>query len=158
MPTVREEAYLEANPSARPARAFLTFCAEGDVLSIVDLMQQLLTPDSDDEDAGEAMHPAVLLRYQDPLNENKSAMHLAIENKQIEVVWLLLWIASELPDHAFPANVRAQAGAWGATRNMVGPGPDVRGLKDASGRDAMALATEVGYPWIDFVNAGFFAI
>ena len=154
---MREEAYLEANPSARPARAFLTFCAEGDVLSIVEMMQDLLS-EAESEDTEEAMKPAVLLRYQDPLNGQKGAMHLAIENKQIEVVWLLLWIASELPDHAFPANVRAQAGAWGATRNMVGPGPDVRGLRDERGLDAQGLANVVGYPWMDFVNAGFFAV
>ncbi len=156
LPNIQEEAYLEANPSARPARAFLTFCSEGDVLSVVQLMKQLMNPDLDDEAEDDAMHPAAILRYQDPLNGNKSAMHLAIEKGQIEVVWLLLWIASELPDHAFPANVKAQANMMGAARNMVGPGPDVRALSDERGCDADALARAVGGPWMDFVNAGFF--
>ena len=157
LPTLQEEHYLNGNPQARPARAFLTFCTEGDVLSIVGLMNQLLTPDSDDEEEDVTpMHPAEILRYQDPLNGNKSAMHLAIEKGQVEVVWLLLWIASELPDHAFPANVRAMANMMGAARDMVGPGPDVRALKDERGCDADALAQIVGGPWMDFVNAGFF--
>lgn len=157
LPTLQEEHYLSSNPEARPARAFLTFCTEGDVLSIVGLMNQLLTPDSDDEDSEVTpMHPAEILRYQDPLNGNKSAIHLAIEKGQVEVVWLLLWLASDLPDNAFPANVKAMANMMGAPRNLVGPGPDVRALKDERGCDADALATVVGGPWNDFVNAGFF--
>ena len=161
LPTLKEEHYLAGNPEARPARAFLTFCQEGDVLSIVGLMNQLLAPESDDEMEEEdmaRMHPTKILRYQDPLNGNKSAMHLAIEKGQIEVAWLLLWIASELPDHAFPANVRAMANMMGAARDMVGPGPDVRGLRDERGCDANGLANVVGGPWTDFVNAGFFTI
>lgn len=33
---VKEEAYLDANPLARPARAFLTMCSEGDVGGLVE--------------------------------------------------------------------------------------------------------------------------
>ena len=35
-PLIREEAYLSGNPSARPARAYLTMCSEGDITGIIE--------------------------------------------------------------------------------------------------------------------------
>jgi len=158
LPNVREEAYLDANPSARPARAYLTFCSEGDVLNIVELLQTLQEDDEEDEEEEEVprMHPAHLLRYQDPLNGMKSAMHLAIENHQMDIVWLLLWIASDLPDYAFPEDAVRGAQAIRARRDIAGPGPDIRSLRDERGQTADDLARMMGGPWEPFVNGGFF--
>src|SRR4051812_39229294 len=56
-----EEAYLEVHPEARPARAYLTMCAEGDIGGIIELIKAI-EEDSDEDD----MSPMELLRYQDP--------------------------------------------------------------------------------------------
>ncbi|KAG9242355.1 hypothetical protein BJ878DRAFT_516004 [Calycina marina] len=124
---VREEAYLDANPSARPARAFLTMCAEGDVVGIVELLQAIST-DSDEGD----ISPAEILRYQDPLNNMTSGYHIAIANLQQEVVWALLWLASDIPDDVFPDVVTREARALGGGREMT-RGVDIRSLMDSEG-------------------------
>ena len=85
-PLVIEEAYLEANSAARPARAAMTMYAEGDIAGIIELLKGI-EEDSDEDD----MTSAELLRYQDPLDEMKTGLHVAIEKDQYEVVWLLLW-------------------------------------------------------------------
>jgi len=41
MPLITEEAYLETNPQARPARAYLTLCGEGDVAGIIELLKAI---------------------------------------------------------------------------------------------------------------------
>lgn len=40
-PLIKEEAYLSVNPSARPARAYLTMCSEGDITGIVEYVSFL---------------------------------------------------------------------------------------------------------------------
>src|SRR6266516_5275873 len=43
LPHITEEAYLIAHPEARKARAFMQYCGEGDILSMISLL-------SDEED------------------------------------------------------------------------------------------------------------
>ncbi|KAI0110849.1 hypothetical protein GGR51DRAFT_80644 [Nemania sp. FL0031] len=143
LPAITEEAYLEANPQARPARAFHVMCGEGDVDGIVDLLRDI------DQDDGEepALSPAQLIRYQDPLANMKSGLHLAIEQEREEVVWLLLWIASPLRTDAFPRPLREIAQAMGLQRPDTPPSDDIRALEDDRGRTAEAIAVEREGPW-----------
>ncbi|KAI0597328.1 hypothetical protein F4775DRAFT_593459 [Biscogniauxia sp. FL1348] len=156
LPALTEEAYLEANPEARRARAFHVMCSEGDVGPIIDLLRKAEQPDDDDGGGGfPTMSPAKLLRYQDPLANMRSALHVAIDAAQEEIVWLLLWLASPLRTAAFPESARHAAGAIGLQRPaVVAPQEDIRALTDSRGRTAEAFAAEKGGPWEALVQAG----
>lgn len=147
-PLIKEEAYLSVNPAARPARAYLTMCAEGDVGGIVELLNAL----EEDPDEGD-MLPAELLRYQDPLDGNKTGLHVAIEKNQLEAVWLLLWLASEYPTSAFPEEVSRAAQVMGAGRETA-RGPEIRALRDEQGRNAEDVAGSMGNTWASLLGAG----
>ncbi|KAI3342445.1 hypothetical protein F4824DRAFT_203514 [Ustulina deusta] len=149
LPAITEEAYLDANPQARPARAFHVMCSEGDVDGIVDLLR-----DIDQEDGEEpVLPPAQLIRYRDPLANMKSGLHLAIEQGREEVVWLLLWIASPLRTDAFPGPLREIAQAMGLQRPVIPPSDDIRALKDDRGRVAEAIAAEREGPWVTLLHS-----
>ncbi|KAJ2976082.1 hypothetical protein NUW58_g8179 [Xylaria curta] len=149
LPAITEEAYLEANPDARPARAFHVMCGEGDVDGIVDLLRDI------DQENGEGtgLSAAQLLRYQDPLANMKSGLHLAIEQEREEVVWLLLWVASPLRTDAFPGSLREIAQAMGLQRPVTPPSDDIRALQDDQGRVAEAIAAEREGPWVTLLQA-----
>lgn len=147
-PLIMEEAYLEANPTARPARAFLTMCGEGDIAGIVELLKAI----EEDSDEGD-MSPAELLRYQDSLDGMKTGLHIAIEKSQQEALWLLLWLASTLPSSEFPEEVINAAEAMGAGRDTV-TGADIRGLRDTDERTARDLAESMGVAWSGLLQAG----
>ncbi|RYP18110.1 hypothetical protein DL765_004122 [Monosporascus sp. GIB2] len=150
LPTITEEAYLAANPEARPARAYHVMCAEGDVEGIIELLR--------DAEQGDGEEPAMaapqLIRYQDPLANMKSGLHLAMERGQEEVVWLLLWMASTLPTHAFPEAAVQAAQAVGIQRLETSPSKDIRALKDGSGRSAEDVAAEMDGVWAALLQAG----
>jgi hypothetical protein len=149
LPAIREEAYLEAHPEARPARAFHVMCGEGDVDGIVDLLRDI------DEGTGEepVLSPAQLLRYQDPLANNRSGLHLAVEQEKEEIVWLLLWLASPLGADAFPAPLREIAQAMDLRRLVAPLSDDIRALKDDRGRIAEAIAAEREGHWVALSQA-----
>ncbi|CAJ2502660.1 Uu.00g100540.m01.CDS01 [Anthostomella pinea] len=150
LPAVTEEAYLEANPAARPARAFHVMCCEGDFGGIVELLR-----DADQADGEEpTMDPAQLLRYQDPLADKKSGLHLAVEKRQEEVVWLLLWIASSLSTETFPEPAMQAAQAMGLHRPATSASDDIRSLRDDQGRTAETVAAEMGGVWAAMLQAG----
>lgn len=147
-PLIKEEAYLDANPAARPARAYITMCGEGDVTGIVELLRAM-NEDPDEED----MSTAELLRYQDPLDGMKTGLHIAIEKSQQESAWLLLWLASELPTASFPDEVAQAAGTMGAGRETA-QGPDIRNLRDEQNRTANDVAGTMGHTWGGMLAAG----
>ncbi|PKS07455.1 hypothetical protein jhhlp_006059 [Lomentospora prolificans] len=139
LPIITEEAYVEANPEARPARALHIMAKEGDVEGAVELLHTV----SEDEAGNAEEALGRLIRYQDPLASMKSALHLAVEAGQVESVWLLLWLSSSLPEPAFPDTTRAQAQAIGLGRLSVSsPAQDLRSLRDANGHTSEALARE----------------
>lgn len=147
-PLIKEEAYLAATPAARPARAFLTMCGEGDVAGIVELLQAI-NEDPDEDD----MPTAELLRYQDPLDGMKTGLHIAIEKSQQESAWLLLWLASGLPTTSFPGEVVQASGAMGAGRETA-QGPDIRSLRDEQNRTALDVAGTMGSTWAGLLGTG----
>lgn len=138
LPLITEEAYLDANPAARPARAFLTMCAEGDVAGIIELLKAIEEDRDEDE-----MSPQELLRYQDPLDGMKTGLHMAMEKDQQEAVWLLLWLASSLPTGVFPEEVAQAAQVMGAGRETA-EGTDIRSLRDEQHRTAEDVARSMG--------------
>jgi len=134
LPLISEEAYLDAHPAARPARAFMTMCAEGDVCGIVELLKNI-----DENEDEESMSAAEILRFQDPLDGMRTGLHVAIESMQQEAVWLLLWLASGLNTEVFPEEVAQAVEMMGAGRDAAG-GVDIRSLRDEQARTAEDVA------------------
>ncbi|KAI1366196.1 hypothetical protein F5Y08DRAFT_337954 [Xylaria arbuscula] len=154
LPAVTEEAYLAANPQARPARAFHVLCSEGDVDGIVDLLRDIEQGEDEDGDDDEPrLTPTQLIRYQDPLANMKSGLHLAIEQGREEVVWLLLWLASPLRTDAFPRPLREIALALGLQRPVTPPSDDIRALQDDQGRAAETIAAEGEGLWATLLQS-----
>ena len=163
-----EEAYLRAYPEDRKCRAFLELCREGDVSAVVDLLKSC-NEDSDDEDDGDDDDmddepPAPkktmdeILRYQDAIGDNQSGLHAAVAGGSREVAWLLLLLASELPEMEFPALVFQEAASLGIMREDQTGKVDIRSLKDAQGKTAEQLAAELGGVWHGWPGTGRLAI
>lgn len=54
-------------------------CSEGDIAGIADLLSSI------DEEDGD-MPAAELVRYQDPLDNDKTGLHLAVEKQQFQTL------------------------------------------------------------------------
>ncbi|KAJ6443443.1 fungal specific transcription factor [Purpureocillium lavendulum] len=145
LPSLTEEAYIQNNPEARPARAFHVMCSEGDVAGIVELLRDVHDEVSD---------VGSLVRYQDPLAGMKSGLHLAVANGQEEAVWLLLWLSSATPSESFPQPARQVAESMGLGRLSVEADADIRALRDAQGRTAESVAQENLSVWRLLLEAG----
>lgn len=117
----------------------------------MELLQSLGNPSDDDEPT---MSPAELVRYQDPLNGNVSALHLAVGKSQMEIVWLLLWLSSGLASGNFPTQAVNAATQMGAGRELAGQGEDIRGFKNERGETAGTIAERVGGSMLELVRAG----
>ena len=128
LPNITEEAYIEIHPEARPARALHIMCAEGDVEGIAQLLKDI----GDDE----GIDPGTLIRFQNSLADDKSGLHLAVENSQDDVIWLMLWLSSSLPLDAFSQRVQEVARSRGVDRIDTSEANDIRALKDSSGKTA----------------------
>lgn len=148
LPLITEEAYLDANPAARPARALMTLCEEGDIGGIIELLKAI----EEDPDEGD-MSPSELLRFQDPLDGGKSALHVAIEKNQVEVVWLLLWLTSGVPTQAFPREFQQAAASMEVGRE-TSEGTDIRGIQDENHRTGNEVARGMGGLWVTLLQAG----
>lgn len=152
LPLIREEAYLGAHPEARPARAMHTMASEGDASGIISLLADI------ENDSDIDMTTAQLLPWSDPLNDGKSAIHVAIESGQEEVFWMLLWLGSNVSSNVFPSAVIQAAGAMGLTRrDHVSEGEDVRFVRDEQGRTAKEVCAQMGKaPWTGFAEGVLF--
>jgi hypothetical protein len=163
-PALLEESFLTTNPSARPARALHTLAAEGDVPGMISLLADLDTSPhghgggEEDDEEEDNMTAAQLLAWRDPLNGLRTALHVALEAQQEEVVWLLLWLGSGVERDAYPEAVVQAAEGAGLPR----PGPavpaaeDVRFVRDGAGRAAEDVCLELGAPWDRLVEGGLF--
>jgi hypothetical protein len=149
LPALAEEAYLEEHPEARPARAFHVLCTEGDVLGMVELLHNV----NDDVD-----NLGPLIRYQDPLANMRSGLHLAIEHGQEDAVWLLLWLSSAVPKEAFPDVARQAAESIAISRLQVTSDTDIRGLEDAQRRTALTLAQQLRGNWDAILESGILSV
>ncbi|KAI4164834.1 MAG: hypothetical protein LQ342_001467 [Letrouitia transgressa] len=166
LPLLKYESYNKAFPEEQRSRAFLAFCAEGDVGAVIDLVNDD-GDDSDDEYGGEddmwidetSGREGILtridpLRHQDPTDNMNSALHVAILNNQEEIVWVLLLLASTLEPNIFPTEVKQGAFILGAKREDQQSKLDIRTLKNSDGKTGHDLAVEMGGVWNDWVKKG----
>lgn len=156
-PILKEESYLRAYPEDRKCRAFLEFCREGDHRAIAELLKSCSedAEDDDDEDATPGKSADEVLRYQDTIGDMDSGLHAAVANGHREVAWMLLLLASDLPEMEFPALVFQEAAALGVMREEGEDSKvDIRSLKDAHGRTAEDLAKEAGVIWNGWIGNG----
>jgi hypothetical protein len=126
-------------------------CAEGDVTGILELLKDV------ENEEEEGMSPGEILRWQDPLDGMKTGLHVALLRAQQEVVWLLLWLASDLTTQAFPEEVSQTAQVMGADRGRMG-GVDIRSLADGQGRTAEDVARSVGNTWTQLLGKGVLSV
>ena len=154
LPILTEESYLKAYPEERRCRAFLEFCGEGDIDAIVDLL-------NDDDDDGEeheensdqsAGHSIDVLRCQDQIGSMGSGLHVAVQNQRVEVVWLLLLLASTLELDQFPVAVLHAAQSLGIQREDQNGKVDIRSLKDFQGMTAEQRAAGMGEVWTEWLR------
>lgn len=153
LPLLTEEAYLKTYPEERRCRAFLEFCREGDVEAIANVLE-----DEEDEDEQFQTGRIDVLRYQDPIGEMNSGLHLAVQAQKIEIVWMLLMLASSLDLEQFPSEVHQAAHVLGVMREDQAGKADIRSLRDAEGRTAEQLATSIGGIWNDWIRSGTLAV
>ncbi|KAK4032591.1 hypothetical protein C8A01DRAFT_50645 [Parachaetomium inaequale] len=160
-PSLAEESFLTAHPEARPARALHTLAAEGDIQGMVEILTDADEdgPNSDEEATTTPLTATQLLTWRDPLNGGWSALHVALEARQEEVVWLLLWLGSAARREDFPDAVVQVAGAMELPRRLEqreAGEEDVRFVRDESGRTAGDVCLELGAPWTRLVEGGLF--
>lgn len=165
LPLLTEESYLRAYPEDRICRAFLEICREGDVSAVVDLLKSCDEVDDEDEDEDmEDDTPVVkktadeILRYQDPIGDMQSGLHAAVAGGSREVAWLLILLASNLPELDIPALVYQEAASLGVMRSDQTGKVDIRSLRNAEGRSAEQLAAEMGGVWTGWPGTGRLAV
>ncbi|KAL8699163.1 MAG: hypothetical protein Q9201_006156 [Fulgogasparrea decipioides] len=155
LPILKEESYLKAFPEERRCRAFLEFCAEGDVGAILELVNNQEDETLNDSgNGGGAAQSTDVLRYQDPMGSMSTGLHVAISSGHDEIAWLLLLLASNLEPHLFPADVIQAAETLGVTREDQTGKVDIRTLQDSNNRTAENLAQELGGKWDIWIHAG----
>ncbi|KAI4250345.1 MAG: hypothetical protein L6R42_008750 [Xanthoria sp. 1 TBL-2021] len=154
LPILKEESYLKAFPEERRCRAFLEFCAEGDVGAILDLVNAEEDEDvSMNSNEGVAAKSSDVLRYRDPMGSLSTGLHVAVSNGREEIVWLLLFLASSLELHYFPADVLEAARTLSATREEQTGKVDIRVLEDSNHRTAENLAQQIGGMWEPWIQS-----
>lgn len=156
LPILKEESYLKAFPEERKSRAFLEFCAEGDVGAILDLVNGQGDEEEDFSANGNgngSAKPIDVLRYQDPLGSMSTGLHVAIDNGQEEVAWLLLLLTSSLEPKYFPEDVLQAAETLGARREEHTGRVDIRIIEDAAHRTPENLAKQLGGKWDQWIES-----
>lgn len=154
-PLVKEESYLRAYPEERKCRAFLEFCREGDHRAIAELLKSCgEEAEDEDMDEGPGKSADEVLRYQDTIGEMESGLHAAVANGHREVAWMLLLLASNVPEMEFPALVFQEAATLEIMREEQEGKVDIRNLKDAHGRTAEDVAREAGVVWNGWIGNG----
>ncbi len=152
LPLLTEESYLKAYPEERRCRAFLEFCAEGDIEAIVDLLDD---DQGEDEENNDTVEPKTdVLRYQDLMGSMNSGLHIAILNGKEEVTWLLLLLASNLETKHFPREVLEGAEKLGIAKQYQQDKLDIRSLRDAEDMTAEHRAREIGGVWNTWLESG----
>lgn len=152
LPILTEETYLKAYPEERKCRAFLEFSREGDVEAIVDLLSG--SEEEVDAEGVNTGHEIDVLRYQDHVGSMESGLHLAIQSQKVEVVWMLLFLASNLDANQFPGEVLQAAQNFELRRDDQSSRTDIRQLRDAKGKTAEQHAASIGGIWSEWIDKG----
>ncbi|KAK0701508.1 hypothetical protein B0T21DRAFT_397479 [Apiosordaria backusii] len=147
LPHLTEESHLLSHPSHRPARALHTLSSEGDTSGLLEL---LADADSDPEIT---LSLPQLLSFRDPLNNSKTALHVALENTQEEIFWLLLWLASGVHTSVFPEQVVQSCEGVGLPRRQTVPKEeDLRFIPDGEGSTPGRYCVELGGAWKQYAE------
>ena len=155
LPILTEESYLKAYPEERRCRAFLEFCGEGDVEAIVDLLNDGDDGEEDEESSEQSAGQSIdVLRHQDQIGSMGSGLHVAVQNQRVEVVWLLLLLASTLELDQFPVAVLQAAQSLGIQREDQSGKADIRSLRDLQGMTAEQRAAGMGQIWTEWLQLG----
>ena len=143
---------MKAYPEERKCQAFLEFCGEGDIDAIIDLLNNgAIEEDEEQETGGKNLD---VLRYQDQIRTMSSALHLAIQNQQEKVAWLLLLLASNLAESHFPAEFLEYAQGLGIRREDLSGKVDIRSLRDVENMTAEQRAASKRGIWEGWVRSG----
>ncbi len=86
----------------------------------------------------------------------KSGLHFAIENSKQEIFWLLLWLASDVPEEKFPEEAICVARSVNASRESTVSDVDIRSLRNAQGQTAGTVANAIGGVWSPLLQSGIF--
>lgn len=152
MPLLVEASYLKAYPEDRKGRAFVEFAAEGDANAMLDILAKIRSGEEGEEE--QSLRTIDILRYQDPLREMSTALHVAVENHNQIVAWLLLWLASSLDSSVFPAEVVRLTQEMGILRQNMRNRVDIRSLENEDGKTAGQLAAMISGVWDQWVMKG----
>ena len=88
---------------------------------------------------------------------NRSALHVAVEDDKVDIFYMLLFLGSRLPEDAFPRPLLVSAQQSGMTRPPHIADPDIRALKDSNGETAEDYARRKGGSWAWLVETGIFS-
>ncbi|KKA28025.1 hypothetical protein TD95_003691 [Thielaviopsis punctulata] len=135
-----EEAYFSLNPPARRVKAFHMMAGEGDIAGMLELLRDVAAETTDPAEMGD------LLRATDPLNGGRTALHVAVQGRQADAAWLMLWMVSSLGIEFFPEIAVNVAREVGLNRLAVeSPEMDIRSFRDNADRTAEDLAQMVEF-------------
>ena len=154
MPLMEEALYLKMYPEKRKCRAFVEFAAEGDAISMVDLLKYNASESSDTFKQEPSISNDEILIYQDSMNGMRTALHAAVANNNETVAWLMLWLASSLDSNLFPREMVETAHELELSRPDTVNKVDIRGLQDDNGMTAEQYATQFGGPWNVWISNG----
>ncbi|KAI9683681.1 MAG: hypothetical protein M1829_004986 [Trizodia sp. TS-e1964] len=149
LPHLVEAAHLNTFPEERRARSFLAICeAHREVESDMEMIAGILLDfDSDNGEHEEMGREVDILRYADPLSKHNTPLHVAVLNRNMDMAWLLLYLASQLHQDCFPARVVEAARKHNLHRENGSEGKDIRLLTNDDKITAGNVAKQMGEDW-----------
>lgn len=142
-PHVKTELGLREFSATRRGHVFLGFCRQGDVKSIVNLLHF----DSPDEKID-------IFTYMDQRGSGNTGLHAAVLHRRFEVVWLLLFVATNLKISEFPKEFLLLASQYGVQRDYQGRSYDIRDLENKKGLKPVHIAWETPSIWSQWIASG----
>lgn len=135
LPYITEEAHQASQPEAGLGRALHLLIIDGDNQGMQEVLEDVINNDP---------NFVAALCYQNPLNDMKSALHLAVEYNRPDVIWLLLWLGATLSDDKFPPSALELFREKNLPRLLAkSPSDDMRRLRDVRGHIAADLNTQL---------------
>lgn len=151
---LEEALYFRMYPEKRKCRAFVEFAAEGDAISMVDLLKENASGNNDALEQGPCVANDEILIYQDSMSGMGTALHAAVANNNEAVAWLMLWLASNLDGSCFPREMVETLHELEFSRPDMANKVDIRRLQDDNGMTAEQHATRIGGLWDVWISNG----
>lgn len=135
-------------------QGLVEFAAEGDAISMVDLLKENASGNSEALEQGPCVSNDEILIYQDSMNGMGTALHAAVANNNEVVAWLMLWLASSLDSSCFPREMVETLHGLKFSRPDMTNKVDIRRLRDDDGMTAEQHATRIGGLWDVWISNG----